>query len=333
MKRYPIIFGLFLAIAPAFASPETTPLDRLRESLRRLNERADSGDSRALYELASLRENGFDTIPADPVEAVRLYRLAASKDFAPAQNYLGFMFYRGDIVPQNLDSAIFWIEKAAMQGDAKGANNLGWLLTEGRGIEHDYTQAAQWFAKAADAGLPAAMSQLGDLYRTGKGVPTDTLRAERLYRSAIEKGLGDAENKLLAMMHTKFSTLSADEAVKLGLDYYTHNATTTGVVLFEMAAEKEHPKALALLGDAYTHGRGVRYDHDKALEYFYKGAKLGDSSAQYIIGELLEIFPDALKGMRGHEPDDDIAAIWYEKASEGGVDNARKAQESLLRQQ
>lgn len=350
-----LAIGLIASLSLLSAGEETiTPL---REALRKLVEKADSGDAKALYDLAMLHDRGYDSIPVDTLRSTMLYTLSAEKGYAPARNYLGFRYYRGEGVERDVTKGLEWIEKAAMQGDPKAANNLGWLLLEGEGVVHDDAKAAFWFERAADAGLPAGQAQLADMLRIGRGVPADTLRADSLYCRAIEAGLQDAEAKLLAMQRERWRTLSSSEALALGLRHYTHRAPTIGVTLFEQVAapvltgnipqdstsKSTSAHALALLGDAHTRALGTGYDYDLSTLYFTEAALLGDPSAQFIVGELLEIFPDALDNLpitdsilRSASPTAGESCLekspvyWFERADENGITDAAQANQRLL---
>lgn len=314
-----------------------------REGLRNLVLRASQGDAKSLYDLAVLHDTGYDSIPVDSARSTMLYRLSAEKGYAPAQNYLGFRYYNGEYVKRDLDSALFWLAKAAGNGDIKAAGNLGYLLSHSYDVTRDYPQAVMWLNLASDAGLPTAQSLLADLTRQGLGTQIDTVRAMNLYTLAIEGGLQDAELKLLAMMGRKWENLSPDSALNLGRYYYTHRAPLTGVTLFEISEKGGNAEAMTLLGDAYSRAIGVEYDHDKSLQYFLKGALSGNPSAQFIIGELLDLFPDAFNDSAislvlndFYNSTDSIpeeifnAQYWYEKAASQGIDNAETAYMKLL---
>lgn len=333
-----MLFSLFV-IAMTFG--ETHPEER-RTALNKLIERAESGDAKALYDLAFLYDTGYDTIPVDSAKSTLLYRLSAEKGYAPARNYLGFRYFNGEYVKQDIDSGLYWIAKAAADGDVKGAANLGYLLAWSDKVKTDYPQAVYWLSKAADAGLPTAQSLLADLLKEGKGTETDTVRAVSLYRKAIKGGLHDAELKLLSMMETAWNKLSSDSTLNLGRELYNEGAFMAAVTLFEQAASQNNPTAFALLGDAYSKGLGVDYDHSKSLQLYLEAALLGNPSAQFVIGELLDIFPDALNNdnaleiilsfMPEEEVPEDIfsAEYWYESARIGGVTDADSASRLLL---
>lgn len=317
------------------------PADERRHALRQLEERAEAGDPKALFDLASLYDTGYDSIPIDSLRSSALYRMSAEKGYAPAQNYLGFRYFNGEAIRQDVDSALYWLAKAAGQGDIKAANNLGFLLANSEIVSRDYPQAIYWLSRAADAGLPTAGASLADLFRQGLGTEPDTLKAVELYTKAIQGGLQDAELKLLSMMGRKWETLPADSAATLGKFYYTHGAPFIGVTLFENAASDDNPLAYTFLGDAFSRGIGAEYNHDKSLEYFLRGALGGNHSAQFVIGELLDMFPDALtahgpveilKETYGESlpPGIDTADYWYERAAEGGINDGDGAYKALF---
>lgn len=341
MKILPVI----LLLSAVAAVPVVT---KERLAVREVAGKAASGDAKALYDLAMLHDMGYDSIPVDSARSTALYRLSAERGYAPAQNYLGFRYFNGEGVEENVDSALYWLAKAAGNGDAKAANNLGYLLANSDKVSRDYARALHWLTKAAEANLPTGMSQLADLYRQGLGCDPDTARAEELYVRALQNGLHDAELKLLNMKGRSWEALPPDTLLKLGKYHYTHGAPLIGVTLFRNVIGETHgggtgfvgtsedkddnevvSTALALLGDAYSRGQGVDYDHDRSVELYYEAAQRGNPSAAFVIAELLDIFPDALRGF----PDDSsggAADYWYEKAALQGVRDADTATTRLL---
>lgn len=342
-------FGSMRLIVPMLAlvcvtlgviADEVTPG---RLALRKLSERAANGEMEAIYELAKLHDIGYDSIEVDSARSTALYRVAAEKGFAPARNYLGFRYFNGEYVRQNVDSALYWLVKAAAAGDASAANNLGYLLSNSDVVSRDYPQAIHWLKIASEAGLPSAQSMLADLLRQGLGTEPDTVSAENLYTKAIvEGGLHDAELKLLNMMGRKWEAMPGDSVIVIGRYFYSHGGPIIGIAVLEDIAPHDNPDVLALLGDAYSRGVGVPYDHDKSITYFLNAALLGNPSAQFVIGELLDILPDSLDNEtyesvledyfdKENIPSDIFTApYWYEKAAESGIIDAESAANALL---
>lgn len=331
MTRLLALLLMIAGLLPAAAREDTD--SAMTESFRSLCAEACTGDPKAMFSVASVYEKGYGSILPDSLKALEFLRLSADADYPPALNLLGFRYYNGEGVEKDPRKAIDLIQRAADLGDPKAFNNLGWLLAEGSGVERDYKKAAYWLGRAADANLPVAMSQLADLYRQGLGVQTDSLRAVELYSGAIALGLADAEKKLLAMKYDDYRRLDPADAVELGRYYYSHRAPSVAVTLFEIAAEKGEPAALALLGDAYGRAIGVAYDYDKSLRYYFRAARLGNPSAQFVLGELLQILPDALDSLGdGLEPTEEERDpfYWLELAELQGVGDAHTATRRLI---
>lgn len=321
-----VLPAMLLATAggASISGSPSAPCDSPRPIIRELAAKADSGDAEALYQMALLHDRGFDSIPRDSILSLSLLRRSADKGNLKAQNLLGYkLMQSGD------SSGLEWIEKAAIAGDPKAQGNIGYLLLNSKIVERDPRKASYWLERAANAGIATASSMLGDLYKTGEGVARDTLQAETRYCAAIDAGLADAAYKLADMLGEKWKTLPDSIQYGKAVYLYTHRAPDAALPIFrrlgDNAADKSvKGKSLAMIGDAYTRGAGVAYDHDKSLEYYFRAASVGDPSAAFVIGELLEIFPDSLNGLTS-DKDMHQAEYWYSLAASQGVATAESA--------
>lgn len=350
MKLFiPILILISVGLGLAAQSP--AEVSRRHEAVSNVAARAAEGDAEALYQLSTLHERGYDTIPRDTIRSVVLLRQAAERGYAPAANLLGYKLIKGEGMPRNPSEGLAWIEKAANAGDAKALGNIGYLILSGEGndsvvslsdeeIRANELKAAEWLIRAADRNIITAQSLLGDLYRDGRGVNRDSLEAEALYRKAFEGGLTDAAYKLADIRRQKIDSMSAPEILSEGLYYFNRTAPSVGVKLFSRVVEEENQsespelraKAMALLGDAYSRGRGVDYNYNLSTLYYLTAAQEGNPSAQFVIGEMLEIFPDALNEFSEEKsliPEEKRASYWLELAAEGGVHNASEAMRQL----
>ena len=293
-KILPLLFVGLLAVCAATA--EDSPASR-HDAVKQLADDARQGDAKALYYLATFHDKGYDTILVDSLRSTALYRLSAEKGYSPAMNYLGFRYFTGEAVRKDIDSAIFWIRKAADMGDITAAANLGYLLADSPEITHDIDEAAKWLTIASEAGVKEAQIRLGEI------------------------------------KEDEWRMLPPDSALNLGLKFYSGNAHILGVKLLEKAANQNNAKALALLGDAYSKGRGLPYDYQKSIEYFYRAAILGDPSAQFIIAELIDFFPDAIPLLDDsfiNQSELSSPQYWYEKAASKGIVDSKTAYDTLF---
>ncbi len=98
---------------------------------------------------------GFDEAVAaykrgDYATALHEWRSLAEQGVADAQTTLGFMYDKGQGVPQDHAEAVKWYRKAAEQGMAKAQVLLGSMYKNGEGVPQDYAKAVGWWRKAAE---------------------------------------------------------------------------------------------------------------------------------------------------------------------------------------
>lgn len=328
--RKAFISILILFVCIILSSRAMTP--EARKSFEAFEQKAEAGDPEALYRLSAILEKGYDSIPADTVRSLALLKRAAAAGYAPAQNYLGYLFQSGSMIEANPDSAMHYIRMAADKGDNGAAHNLAFLLLNGDDNLANDTLAVMYLTRAADAGLPRSMTLLADLYAEGRGVDTDTLAATQLYEKAIQAGFHDAELRLLNMKGPRWQQLSAAEALSEAVRYWNMGAPMIAVELLHLIGplEPETAHAYALLGHAYSRGEGAPYDHRRANEYFARAALMGNPSAQFILSETLEIFPDALADLLPDAPDNMTPEQLRHEAARAGITSAEEATRALF---
>ena len=133
-----------------------------------------NGNAEALYILGRLR-------------AVTLFRQAADKGLANAQNALATALATGDGVRRNYGEAGRWFRKAAEQGLAMAQYNLGYLYAHGRGVRKSENEAIDWYGRAANQGLADAQYSLGWMYLNAKASNQDDTKAAHWFQRAAEQ--------------------------------------------------------------------------------------------------------------------------------------------------
>ena len=98
----------------------------------------------------------------------------------------------------------------------------------------------------------------------------------------------------------------------LGHSYYLGTGVRKNlnhaVQYYLMAAEKDHPKAQYLVGDAYEKGRGIAKDCERALFWYQKAAENGEIMA---MDRLSQIY---LTGLCGQAENHEEGMRWLKKA-------------------
>ena len=81
---------------------------------------------------------------------------AAKRGERAAEFLLGRMFYLGEGVERNLETAFSYYRKSAEKGDADAMYELGMMLYDGLGTRKDRESAAVWLKRASAAGNRSA---------------------------------------------------------------------------------------------------------------------------------------------------------------------------------
>jgi uncharacterized protein len=154
----------------------------------------------------------------DYATAVRLFRPLADDGDASAQVVLGFMYKRGQGVPQDYAAAVRWYRLAAEQGDASAQADLGFMYEMGQGATQDYAEAVRWYRLAADQGVATAQAALGFMYEAGRGVPQNDVLAHMWFSVSAPRGFQPAA-ALRDLLVDRMTPAQIAEAQKLARDW------------------------------------------------------------------------------------------------------------------
>ncbi len=149
---------------------------------------AKRGNVEAQFQAAKILHAGADGVKRQPLAATKLYKAAAKRGHAGAQNWLGYAYQHGHGVIKDYSTAADWFKNAADQGLADAQNNLALLHLVGHGVAQDHTRAAKLFQLAVEQEHGFAMNNLAGMYEVGWGVSRDPARAQELYAAAALTG-------------------------------------------------------------------------------------------------------------------------------------------------
>jgi len=107
---------------------------------------------------------GFDAYNGGDYDtALKEFRPLAERGKAVAQWSLGFMYERGQGVPQDYQEAMMWYRLAAEQGSETAQLFLGEMYCCVKGAKEDLVQAHKWFNLAASQGRVSAKTAREEL--------------------------------------------------------------------------------------------------------------------------------------------------------------------------
>jgi len=150
------------------------------EYVKRLEERIDKGDLKAMVNLAGYYTDGKLGLARDNVKALELFQRAADLGSRNALMKLGICFFSGELgVIPNEEKGVAYFKDATKKGDASARHNLGVIEEEGN-QRHDL--AIRHYKLAAAAGVELSTKRLWkyfSLEKLDKAELEETLRAHK----------------------------------------------------------------------------------------------------------------------------------------------------------
>jgi hypothetical protein len=143
---------------------------------------ADDPDGKRAFQRGTDAAAGRGVAQSD-ADAVRWFRAAADRGYAPAENNLGFLYAEGRGVPRDDAEAVRWYRRAADRDYAPAETSLGMMYAQGRGVAQSDSEALTLYSAAANQGYPQAKANLAEMYASGRGVARDERTASFLLRS------------------------------------------------------------------------------------------------------------------------------------------------------
>ena len=135
-----------------------------------------------------------DGVEKDMEQAIKWYRKAAEKGYAPAQYELGECYYKGEGVEKDMWEAFEWYHLAAENGYAGAIYKVGmWFYRS-----NDFVKAFEWYRSVAEQGFAHGQYMLGKFYAMGEGVEKDVTEAVKWYQKAAAQG---DENAIAALQN------------------------------------------------------------------------------------------------------------------------------------
>lgn len=221
---------------------------------------------------------------------------------------MGEMHMVGAGVPRNLSKAKLLFQKAADVGDADAQFNLGILYgasaESGGDLKNQEAMAVLNLYAASTAGHTGALMAMGYRHMHGYGVPQACTTAAMNYidvakriASIYSEGMPQAVELIRLNLHQKDRKVISSSEMNLFVQIAVSGDTTVAAAIgkrfllgieglkqdyhkakhyLRMAASRQHPAALALLGYMHCLGLGLPQNLDTAYSYFVSSAAQND---------------------------------------------------------
>ena len=118
---------------------------------------------------------------------------AAQAGDVNASYYLGMLYWDGNGVERDIDTAVVWLSDAAARGHTDAQLTIALAYDSGKELEQNFHLGAGWMTEAARGGNADAQYLLGTYYRDGRGVVQDYREAYAWIERSV---MGDRSNAL-----------------------------------------------------------------------------------------------------------------------------------------
>ena len=110
-------------------------------------------------------------------QAVRIWIEKANSGDAKANALLGDFYSEGKYVTPDYQRAISYLNVALAADNADAQFRMGWLFYNGLGVQQDVDKAFRFLQRASESGQIFAMEYLAKSYMGGQGTPVDLKQA------------------------------------------------------------------------------------------------------------------------------------------------------------
>lgn len=155
------------------------------DAIRIWRRAATSGSAESAFRIGQMYAKGEGVVRSFP-DAAAWYRRAAEAGHTEAKYQLGWMLLDGVAAPVGPNTPEAWQREAADNGETPAVARL--LFPAGLAVERDPAQAVRWISAAATAGHADAQARMGELCRHGRGCPRDLDAARDWYGKAAAQG-------------------------------------------------------------------------------------------------------------------------------------------------
>ncbi|AZO09386.1 peptidase C14 caspase catalytic subunit p20 [Mesorhizobium sp. M3A.F.Ca.ET.080.04.2.1] len=263
---------------------------KVDQAKREIQEAADKGHVRAVFELGYLNATGTG-MPVNRKQANTFYAAASDKGDPYGMTSWGRALFNGYGVERDTGKGLDLLLKAAAMGHTYAMNDLAAIFTEGRnGVPADPARAVAFLKAGVERQDMYSMNLLGRNYLSGQGIDKDPKAALTLFQKAIDLGQPYAPGSLGRMYRDGVGVQqNLDEAQRL-FELATTRGDQSGAydrAALEMQKGDQADQAVAVRFLAFTVALDARNELPDAKATLAKfGTKAKTAALKKLRGEL-----------------------------------------------
>ena len=165
-----------------------------KEAIKRMLERVDASDPKAIYNLGVCFSEGSRGFPQEYTKALELHHRAVELGCVDAYGNIALAYCNGIGVEVNMEKARHYYELGSMKGDPTARYNLGVME-----VHLDNTdRALKHYMIAVRGGDSASLNEIKRLYSNGNATKDDYTKALQSYQEYLSEIKSDQRDKATA---------------------------------------------------------------------------------------------------------------------------------------
>lgn len=257
--------------------------------------KAVAGDSVAQFTIGECYDNGTRGLEMNKRKAFDYFLSAAEQGHAMAQSNVGFMYYRGEVVPKDNKSALKWCLASSEQNCRIATNNLGIIYL--KGTDDDPPNPTKAMQQFQSAGLAVSHAHIGVMYMRGDLGYADHVAAAAHCDYSLSK---NPDCPLALLTYGRLHARGWPGSLKDPLTAFSY--------VSRAAEQFNFVPSFQILAEYHERGTGTDVNMVEAIKWYTKGAEAGDGYAALRLSVLV---PDK----KDH---------WVARAKELGVESSGK---------
>ena len=204
-----------------------------------------------------------------------LFQKTANQNYDKAQSNLGFIYYEGKYVAQDINKAIYYYTLAANQKDSTAQLNLGIIYYKNMPVQQFVNKGIYYLTEASCNRCKSAHFYVGFLYHEGKYVDQDINKAIHYYKDGSSFNDQYCKNNLAILYKNGYKD-KIESNINLSIEYFQ-----------EAIRQKNDALSMYNLSNIYIYDNRIKQNLDKSIELLIKSINLGFYPSYFLIGIAL----------------------------------------------
>ena len=234
----------------------------------------------------------------DRKEAFQMFLRSAEDGYPEALHQVAVMYRDGIGTSKDFEKMIFYLNKSAEKGLMRSITLLADIYGQGKLLPKDRGISFKWTLRAAELGNRDFMYRVAVMYRDGIGVDCDKEESNRWFKRFVNTNIYQQnalasnyvrliDNDGLELLYENMADAMNPGMIQQFIIYSKDSGKKDQLLKsLEMLAEAGNQDAINKLGNMYYDGFCVNVDLKKALYWYDKGTKYGNSWSCFRAGEM-----------------------------------------------